>query len=178
MLTRIDELKLVARCSLLDDRRAFGQLVEAHQTGIRRFLLNLCGDPPLSEDLAQETFLKAYMAIRTFRGLSGFKTWLYRIAYNEFYSWSRKRHEKLCPEDDHSTTPADSLPDDTPDSADTRMDVQKAICRLNEAERTAVVLFYMEDRPVKEIAAIMSMPEGTVKSHLSRAKAHLAQLLK
>lgn len=178
MLTRIEELKLVARCTLLDDRRAFGRLVEEYQTGIRRFLLNLCGDPPLSEDLAQETFLKAYMAIRTFRGLSGFRTWLYRIACNEFYSWSRKRREELCPDDGRGTTPADSLPDETPDSTDTRMDVQRAIRSLGDAERTAVVLFYMEDKPVKEIAAIMSMPEGTVKSHLSRAKAHLAQLLK
>ena len=87
MLSKFDEMKLIARCALGDDRRAFGTLVEAYQTEIRRFFLNITfGDAALSDDLAQETFIKAYTSIRSFKGLSKFSTWLYRIAYNEFYS--------------------------------------------------------------------------------------------
>ena len=71
MLSKIDELKLLARCALGDDRHAFGALVEAYQNDIRRFFLNLTfGDVALSDDLSQETFIKAYTSIRSFKGLS------------------------------------------------------------------------------------------------------------
>ena len=96
MLSKIEELKLVTRCTLFDDRDAFGRLVEEYQSEMRRFFLNMSGgNAALSDDLAQETFLKAYLSIRGFKGLSKFKTWLYRIAYNEYYDWARKRKEEL-----------------------------------------------------------------------------------
>lgn len=87
MLSKLEEIKLVSQCAFGDNRGAFGKLVEAYQPQLRRFLLNLTmGDENLTDDLAQETFIKAYTGIRAFKGLSGFGTWLYRIAYNEFYS--------------------------------------------------------------------------------------------
>lgn len=134
--------------------------------------LNLTGgDIALSDDLAQETFLKAYLNIRSFRGLSKFRTWLYRIAYNEFYSWARERKEEL----------AESLPErigsEPATASNIRIDVAEALKLLTVAERTAVTLFFIEDRPVKEIAAIMEVPEGTVKSHIARAKPKLARFL-
>ena len=83
-MKKIDELRLIAQCALGDSRQAFGQLVEAYQSQLRRFLMNLTsGDEALTDDLAQETFLKAYVNVRNFKGLSSFATWLYRIAYNE-----------------------------------------------------------------------------------------------
>lgn len=160
MLSKIEELKLVTRCTLFDDRDAFGRLVEEYQSEMRRFFLNMSGgNAALSDDLAQETFLKAYLSIRGFKGLSKFKTWLYRIAYNEYYDWARKRKEELG------------------DSEDARMDVAVALKALNETERSIIILFYMEDKPIKDIVAITSLPEGTVKSHLSRAKNKLADFL-
>ena len=102
MLNRFEELKLVAKCTLTDDRDAFGKLVEAYQSDIRRFFLNLTGDACLSDDLAQETFIKAYISIGSFMGLARFKTWIYRIAYNEFYDWTRKRKEERL-DDEEST---------------------------------------------------------------------------
>lgn len=172
MRNKFDELRLLARCALSDDRDAFGQIVEAYQSDMRRFFLNLTGgDIVLSDDLAQETFLKAYLNIRSFRGLSKFRTWLYRIAYNEFYSWARERKEEL----------AESLPErigsEPATASNIRIDVAEALKLLTVAERTAVTLFFIEDRPVKEIAAIMGMPEGTVKSHIARAKPKLARFL-
>lgn len=170
MLSKFEELKLIARCALSDDREAFGLIVESYQAEMLRFFLNLTGDEMLSDDLAQETFIKAYTGIRGFRGLSKFRTWLYRIAYNEFYSWMRSRKE----------LPTESLPDQPVSStatAETEMDIGKALGMLSEAERTATVLFYMEDRPIKEVAKITGWPEGTVKSHLHRAKLKLADFL-
>lgn len=69
MLSKIEELKLVTRCTLFDDRDAFGRLVEEYQSEMRRFFLNMSGgNAALSDDLAQETFLKAYLSIGASRG--------------------------------------------------------------------------------------------------------------
>ncbi|MCM1518058.1 MAG: RNA polymerase sigma factor [Pseudoflavonifractor sp.] len=174
MLSRIEELKLVALCMTADSRHAFGRLVEEYQQPLRRFLLNLTsGDADLADDVAQEAFLKAYTSLRSFRGLSRFGTWLYRIAYNEWVSQTRRRREEL--------TGSDSPPPDvesyTPSAADdARLDVSRAIAALSEPERTVVLLFYMEDRPIKDIVTITGFPEGTVKSHLSRAKVKMAKV--
>lgn len=171
MLKKIDELMLVAKCSLSDDREAFGILVGRYQSEIKRFFINLTGDAALSDDLAQETFLKAYVGIRSFKGMAKFSTWIYRIAYNEFYDYCRKRKEEIITEDTHISDTGYEI------SGDTKMDVWKAVESLGEPERSIVVLFYIEDKPIKDIAKITSLPEGTVKSHISRAKSKLVNFL-
>lgn len=94
MLNKWEELRLIARCVAGDDRQAFGQLVEEYNDGLRRFLLNLTlGDASLTDDLAQETFIKVYLSLRSYQGIARFRTWLYRIAYNEFYMYMRRRRE-------------------------------------------------------------------------------------
>ncbi|MBO4871300.1 MAG: RNA polymerase sigma factor [Muribaculaceae bacterium] len=174
-MKKIDELALITRCVLADDRQAFGQIVDAYQPQVRRFFLNLTlGDEALSDDLAQETFIKAYLNLRAFKGIASFSTWLYRIGYNEFYSHVRKQREERI--DDSTATMGESNNDG--DSWDVCLTVREALKRLNDDERTAVTLFYIEDRPIKQVARIMQVPEGTIKSHLHRAKAHMAQFLK
>lgn len=85
-----DDIQLVSRVAVLHDRRAFDTLVKRHQETIRRFFLNqTCGDTQLSDDLAQDTFVKAYLNIGQFQGKSNFGTWLFRIAYNVFYDYTR-----------------------------------------------------------------------------------------
>lgn len=174
MLSKFDELKLIARCVAADDRNAFGRLVEEYQDGLRRFLLNLTlGDAALTDDLSQETFIKAYLSIRSFKGLSRFKTWLYRIAYNEFYSYMRKQREER-------EETADVPPDEgyqCLNASDARMDIDVCMKALNETERTVVLLFYIEDQPIKKIADITSLPQGTIKSYLSRARVKMAEVL-
>lgn len=186
VLSKIDELKLIARCTLGDDRRAFGTLVEAYQPQVRRFFLNLTlGDEALSDDLAQETFLKAYLNVRSFRGVAKFSTWLYRIAYNEFCSWQRKtQHEASLPDGldenfdaDYYDASGDQCYSAT-DSVDTHIDVWRSMRVLSDTERTLVTLFYIQDYPLKKIMEITGLPEGTVKSYLSRAKAKLARVMK
>lgn len=176
MLSRVEEIKLIARCALADNRDAFGQLVEAYRSDVTRFLLNLTmGDDALSDDLAQETFIKAYLGIRSFKGLSRLRTWLYRIAYNEYYSWLRKRHEERLDDDNGINDTAEAPTSE--ELAGTKIDVQTAMQSLSRQQRAVVTLFYIEDLPIKKISEITGIPTGTVKSHLSRAKVKLAQLL-
>lgn len=178
MLSKLDELKLIARCTLGDDRRAFGTLVEAYQCEIRRFFLNLTfGDASLSDDLAQETFIKAYTGIRSFKGMSKFSTWLYRIAYNEFYSYSRKRQEEHLSEDFRENSSDEPL-GSYEESSNSRLDINTALQSLSDIERSIVTLFYIQDIPIKKIKEITDLPEGTIKSHLSRARVKMAQVLK
>lgn len=171
MLTRFEELKLIALCIAGDDRNAFGQLVSAYEQGLRRFLFNLCGDEALTDDLAQDTFLKAYLAIRSFQGISRFKTWLYRIGYNEFLSHRRSSHitTKDIPPDIDSISPTSAT--------DARLTVEQCLSQLSEAERTVIMLFYLEDMPIKRIKDITGMPDGSIKSHLHRAKSRMRQFL-
>lgn len=187
VLSKVEELKLIARCTLGDDRRAFGALVEAYQPEVRRFFLNLTlGDEALSDDLAQETFIKAYLNVRSFRGLARFSTWLYRIAYNEFCTWQRKtQHEASAMFNDDDVTDDDDYFDadglhscSTADSVEARIDVWQCMKLLSEAERTVITLFYIQDYPLKKIVEITGMPEGTVKSYISRGKAKLARVMR
>ncbi len=174
MLNKWEELRLIARCVAGDDRQAFGQLVEEYNDGLRRFLLNLTlGDASLTDDLAQETFIKVYLSLRSYQGIARFRTWLYRIAYNEFYMYMRRRRETGEDERGYGNVVDTVSPYDARDAS---IDVQQCLKILSEPERTAVLLFYLDDRPIKEISAIMQMPQGTVKSHLSRAKAKMATM--
>ena len=131
------------------------------------------GDEMLTDDLAQETFIKAYVGIRGFKGLSSFGTWLYRIAYNEFYNHTRRHHEEhvedIARMGDVSTAGSDAI--------DASMTVQVALTRLNDNERVAVTLYYIEDQPLKQVAKIMQMPEGSVKSLIYRGKDKMRQFI-
>jgi len=172
MFGKLDELTLIARCVAGDDRRAFAQLVNRYESPLRQFLLGLTGgDECLTADLAQETFIKAWRNMRSWRGIAGFKTWLYAIAVNEFRSYVRSQRPY--------TDEMPDLPTDSVDVAvDATIDLQTALRRLSDAQREVVLLFYCEDMPLKRISAITGMPEGTVKSHLSRARAILTKILK
>jgi len=172
MISRIDELKLLSQCALTDNRDAFGRLVEAYQPQVRRFLLNLTmGDEMLTDDLAQETFIKAYLAVRSFKGLSGFGTWLYRIACNEFYNHRRRHTEQRT---DDLPEAAVAAPQDAADAAQT---VNEAMKRLSDNERAAITLFYIEDLPTKQIAKVMQITDSGVRSLLHRGRTKMAQFI-
>ena len=88
----LGDIALVTQVAVFQNKKAFDQLVRKYQSPVRRFFLNqTLGDEMLSDDLAQETFIKAYVNITKFRGMSSFSTWLMRIAYNVFYDEMRKR---------------------------------------------------------------------------------------
>lgn len=174
-MSQTEDFALVARVALTGDTRAFDRLVRKYQSPIRRFFLHqTCGDGPLSDDLAQDTFLKAYTGIHTFRSLSSFSTWLYHIAYNVFYDYLRNRK----PTDDLDAGQADTQLSTEQDDVGRRMDIYRALGQLRQEERTCITLFYLEDLSIARIGRVCGWPEGTVKSHLSRGKKKMADYLR
>lgn len=174
-MSKSDDLLWVTRVTLLGDKSAFDQLTRKYQSSIRRFFLNLTmGDSPLSDDLAQETFIKAYLNLNSFQGLSGFSTWLFRIAYNVHYDFVRAK--KITSDIDESEINHRYQLDNT-FSAE-KLDIHQALQLLRREEKTAVLLFYMEDKTRKEIAKIMQCPLGTVKTYILKGKEKLGVFLK
>lgn len=174
-MNQLNDISLVAQVVVLKNTKAFDQLVRKYQSPVRRFFLNLtCGDSELSDDLAQDTFIKAYTNIVSFKNLSSFSTWLYRIAYNVFYDYIRNRKETM----DLDSPEVNAGNSTEQVNIGTKMDVYQSLKTLKEMERTCITLFYMEDISIEKIAGITGCPAGTVKSHLSRAKEKLATYLK
>jgi len=157
------------------NRAEFEKEVMLNQEPLRRFLYNLCGgDAVLGDDIAQEAFIKAYLNLSSFSGKSKFSTWLFRIAYNCFCD-NKRASKKYASSELNENIVSDN------ESADSRYKNQElymAMSKLNQKERSAVLLFYMEDKSLKEISVITGMPENTVKSHLSRARGNLSNHLK
>ena len=169
-MSQLNDISLVAQVVVFKNTRAFDQLVQKYQSPVRRFFLHLtCGDSELSDDLAQDTFIKAYTNLASFRNLSSFSTWLYRIAYNIFYDYIRSRKD---------TREVDAVNCTEQANIGQTMDVYQSLKSLKEVERTCITLFYMEDVSIDKIAGITGIPAGTVKSHLSRGKEKLATYLK
>lgn len=174
-MSQLNDISLVAQVVVFRNTRAFDQLVRKYQSPIRRFFLNLtCGDSELSDDLAQDAFIKAYTNISSFKNLSSFSTWLYRIAYNVFYDYIRSRKETA----DLDTREVDVMMQTEQENVGQQMDIYQSLKMLKEMERTCLTLFYMEDLGIDKIAGITGLPAGTVKSHLSRGKEKLAMYLK
>lgn len=147
--------------------------IEATQGALRRFLTALCcGDSMLADDIAQEAFLKGYLACETLKEEGKFKSWIFRIAYTTFLNHRRSARD-LDDIDDAVTV---ASPSET-DAAFRYQDLYAALDRLPDRERTSVLLFYMEGYAVKEIAEITETTQDAVKQHLSRGRKHLRGLL-
>lgn len=174
-MNQLNDISLVAQVVVFHNTKAFDQLVRKYQSPVRRFFLHLtCGDSELSDDLAQDTFLKAYTNLASFRNLSSFQTWVYRIAYNVFYDYLRNRKET----EDLETCRVDTQCNTLQKDIGRQIDIYRALAVLKEIERTCITLFFMEDLSLEKIAGITGCPVGTVKSHLSRAKEKMADYLK
>ena len=152
-------------------RERFISEVRACQGRLRRFLASLCGNRALADDIAQEALVRAYVMSDRFRG--NFKAWLFRIAYNCFIDNLRRVPPSAVDLDAPEALNIASG-DDT-DSAFKHEQLQRALSRIPEKERTAIVLHYFEDLPIKDIAAIMDCPTGTVKYYLSVGRTHLKE---
>lgn len=174
-ISRIDELALIARCLAMDDRMAFGRLVDATHGQLRRFLYSLTGgDAALTDDIAQEAYLKAWTRLSGFRATSRFSTWVTAIAYNEYIDWMRRERPAVN---------LDDVPEDIAGScepwraAEAAVDVERALTALAPVDRTIVLLFYVDDMSMKEIARVTGLTVTNVKTRLYRAKTRMAQKL-
>ncbi len=178
----------VVKKVLAGDTDEFSTLVNRYQDRIYSVALNYVSNPDDAMDVAQETFLKAYSNLGRFDSASAFYTWLYRIAVNTAIDFLRKRKSR----------PADSLDDEKytevgfePESKDRAIDpeevaaqreqaqiLRKAISMLSDKLRTVIILHDVEGLSQEEVADILKIPLGTVKSRVSRARAELRRILR
>lgn len=169
------------------DQQAYGLLVAKYQRKLLRLLSRLVRDPAEVEDIAQETFIKAYRALPSFRGDSAFYTWLYRIGVNTAKNWlishGRRSPAEVDHEDAESYEDAEMLRDiNTPERmmmskqiADT---VNSAMDALPDELRTAIMLREIDGLSYEEIAQMMDCPIGTVRSRIFRAREAIAGKLR
>ena len=137
-MSQINDIALVAQVVVFKNTRAFDTLVKKYQSPIRRFFLHqTLGDTELSDDLAQETFIKAYTNLASFKNLSSFSTWLYRIAYNIFYDYIRSKKETSGLE----TWEIDAVYQTEQRQVGEHMDIYRGLSQLKEVERTCITLF-------------------------------------
>lgn len=168
---------------LAGDQAAFGDLVGRHQDRLRNTLLRLTGSAEEAEDVAQEAFVQAYLKLETFQRTARFYTWLYRIAFNLAVSKSRKRRPRVSldavqeaggPE---PTGEAMATPDRPVLEGERSELLHAAIAELAEDHRAVLVLREFDGCDYQQIAEMLDVPIGTVRSRLFRARAQLKQRL-
>jgi RNA polymerase sigma factor (sigma-70 family) len=175
-VTTFSDAELISRVILDDDRSAFSELVRRHQSNVRQLLRKLsAGNTAVADDCAQETFIKAYRSIRSFQGGASFGTWLYRIAYNSYLSHLRATKNERSHEafEEESGIPVSAHDE----RVLAQIDVERAMVDCTERERAALALNYGKDLPHEEIAGILQIPLGTVKTLLLRGKEKIRQRL-
>ena len=170
------------------DGDAFRQLVERYQRPVYGLLLRMVRTPALAEDLAQETLIKAYRAIATFDRSRRFSSWLFKIAHNTAIDHLRKKSPPtvtLETDDDERLDPLASLaapesrsPEAQAAGRDLAEALQEALMELRPDYREAILLRFQQGLPYEEIAEVLDLPLGTVKTHLHRARKQMAATLR
>lgn len=171
---RSDKDLLAAHCA--GDQEAFGELFRRHKDRMWAVALRTTNDPEIASDAVQDGFVSAFRRAGSFRGESAVTTWLHRIIVNACLDRLRSlRPTSELPRDDSGLV-ADRR--DRVASVETNVDVQRALRRLPEAQRMALVLVDMHGLTVAETAEILGVPEGTVKSRCARGRAALLAVLR
>ena len=176
----MNELLLISRARG-GDRDAFGELVEQYRDNVYRLAYRMCGNAYDADESAQEAFVAAWRASPNFRGDAKFSTWLYRLTTNAAIDVMRreKRHQTVGDGEMMELADDADSPQETVERTEQQETVQKALATLSEEYREVLLLRYMEELDYAEIAEVLQLPSGTVKSRINRAKAALkAALLK
>jgi RNA polymerase sigma factor (sigma-70 family) len=170
-----DDAELIVRVLRhADDQSAYAGLVARHQSFLRHFLRRLTGgDHAAADDLAQETFLRAWQKLSAYRGEAPWRTWLCGIAYRLFLARLRRR----APLDGAGELPADHDEAAAFPPPELALDLEQAIAGLSAPERAAITLCFQSGCSHEEAAAALDLPLGTLKTHLHRAKEKLRHSL-
>ena len=173
----MDEKDLIRRAAQ-GDAEAFRQLVETYQTPAYRLAARMCG-PDSAEDVTQEAFLAAWRALPEFRGDCRFSTWLYRLVSNAAIDCLRreKKYRDTGDVDDLELPDGGPSPQEQAEQSDTRTAVRRALDGLSPEHRQVLLLRFMQELDYGEIAQVLDVSEGTVKSRINRAKAKLREVL-
>ncbi|HET6347837.1 MAG TPA: RNA polymerase sigma factor [Candidatus Krumholzibacteria bacterium] len=169
--------ELVARAQA-NDERAFRELIERYHAMAYAAVRAVLGDRDEVQDVMQMVYLKAYQGLAGFRGDAKFSTWLYQIARREALDVSSKRRvETVDVEALELAGPAHNGADVAAHERSEREWVGAALAELDEAYRTAIELRYMAEKSYEEIAEVMGVPVGTVKTYVHRGKAEMKRIL-
>jgi RNA polymerase sigma-70 factor (ECF subfamily) len=161
------------------DREACRELIRRHHQGVYGYLRRLGADATLAEDLTQETYAKAWRRVETLRKSSSLRAWLLTIARNEFLQWVRVERPEV--------RPLDEAPEEAEDGPGTEQGLElaerdralrRAVGRLEPDLQEAVALHYFQELSFREVATVLGLPPGTVKSRVNRAVRSLRTLLK
>ncbi len=175
--TAVNEAELIIRAQN-GERNAFSELVRIHTRGVFNVVYRMCGDALIAEDAAQETFIRAWQNLSSYRPQTSLRNWLYRIAFNAGMDMLRKE-KRILPTDIEDLPLKDDRPG--PESLASQTErtalVQKAILSLPDASRAVLVLKEYEGMSYREIADALDIPLGTVMSRLNYARKLLKEKL-
>ena len=160
---------------LLEQRRysqALERLLNLYETKVFRMALGILNDTGRAEEVTQDIFLKLWQALPAYDGRASLGTWLYAIARNTCLSASRSESYRKTVPLDIPTEPA------SPATGSSDIELTQCVDRLPEIQRQVITLFYLEDKSVAQVARMLALPDGTVKSHLHRARVALATMMK
>jgi RNA polymerase sigma-70 factor (ECF subfamily) len=178
---QVTDSALIAR-ALGGEPAAFAELVLRYQDRLYNSLFRVLGSAEDARDAVQDAFVQAFVKLDTFRGSSAFYTWLYRIAFNQAMSHARRQRPTRSLDDDRADCGRDVAdrqppPDARLDLSERATQVQRALAELSAEFRTVVVLREMDGCKYEEIAEILELPVGTVRSRLFRARLELRDRL-
>ncbi|MBN2311878.1 MAG: RNA polymerase sigma factor [Candidatus Hydrogenedentes bacterium] len=157
------------------ETEAFSELALRHERVVYNLAYRFMRDPGLAEDMAQEAFLKAFRLLKGFRGDCSFSTWLYRVTTSvcltELNRRKRRGEIELLP------SHAAKLATDQPEASDTPELIRRCVGQLPDRYATIVTLFYLQEVSYEEIAEIMKIPMGTLKTWMHRARHQLRKIV-
>ena len=164
------------------DQAAFGELVQQYQKRVFALAVRMCPTPELAEEAAQEAFLAAWQGLPFFRGDSAFATWLYRLTSNACVDLLRKENRHQGPSLDDESVSAE-VPDPTPtpekavEQQELRRQIEAGLQTLSPEHREVLILREIQQLSYDEIADVLSLDLGTVKSRINRGRRQLREFL-
>ena len=174
--------------ALKGDQTAYRDLTNRHRIAIFHIILKIVQDRETADDLVQETFMKAFSSLATYRSEYRFSTWLYKIAANCSIDFLRKKRIKALSLDRPINGDSDQREYDVPDYSyhperdlvrkEQRFSIKEAISSLPEKYREVIIYRHQDDKSYEEIAELMDIPVGTVKARIFRARELLKKKLK
>ena len=185
------QILLLLKKSMKGDNDAFGELILKYENFVYNTVYHAIGNREDAFDVSQEVFIKAFRALKNFRGDCKFSTWLYKIAMNASKDYIREKSKRRTislsdwTDEENGNRPPDIIedsidakPEESYERNETRDSVRKAIANLSEDHRTVIVLRDIEGYSYEEIADMLDLEIGTVKSRISRARNAVKENLK
>ncbi len=162
-------------------REAFSAIVERHKDKVYNLALKICGNNEDAEEIAQDSFIKVFRSLRSFKGKSSFSTWLYRIVYNTSITFVRKNKLDILRLEDFPVDSADFLrsnaSEDEAEIEYMKMLLAYAIQKLDHEDRAIITMYYYQDLSYSEICSITGISRSNIKVQLFRARKKMQEIL-